>query len=51
MELHKLQYPFVIKLLQASRTTHAHSFFVVISDEGLKIALEFEGFKGEHLLA
>lgn len=46
----KLEYPFVIKLLQASRTTHAHSFYVVRSDEGLRKALTFEGFTGEHLL-
>lgn len=50
MALQSLHYPFVIKLLQASRTTHAHSFFVVSSDEGLHLALQFGGFQGEHLL-
>jgi hypothetical protein len=47
---HNLGYPFVIKLLQASRTTHAHSFYVVSLEEGLLEALKFEGFVGEHLL-
>ncbi|TNV73298.1 hypothetical protein FGO68_gene5525 [Halteria grandinella] len=50
MELHSLPFPFVIKLLQASRTTHAHSFFVVTTEGGLREALKFEGFQGEHLL-
>ena len=40
----------MIKLLQASRTTHAHSFYVVRSEEGLRRALDFEGFHHEHLL-
>ena len=47
---HGLGYPFVIKLLQASRTTHAHSFFVVNGPAGLREALAFEGFQGQHLL-
>ena len=47
---HQLDYPFVIKLLQASRTTHAHSFYVITSEKGLLEALAFEGFQGEHLL-
>lgn len=40
----------MIKLLQASRTTHSHSFYVVTKEEGLLEALKFDGFKGEHLL-
>lgn len=50
LKLHSLGFPFVIKLLQASRTTHAHSFYVVSSEQGLREALQFEGFQGQHLL-
>lgn len=44
LQTHGLAYPFVIKLLQASRTAHAHSFFVVNDHSGLREALAFEGF-------
>ena len=50
MREHDLQYPFVIKVLKASRTKYSHSFFVVTREEGLALALTFEGFEGEHIV-
>lgn len=47
---HDIQYPFVIKVLKASRTKYSHSFFVVTREEGLSLALTFEGFEGEHIV-
>lgn len=44
MSEHDLGYPFVIKVLTASRNKYAHSFYVVRSDAGLAIALKFQGF-------
>jgi hypothetical protein len=41
---HELAYPFVIKVLTASRNKYAHSFYVVRSDAGLRVALKFQGF-------
>ena len=41
---HDLAYPYVIKVLTASRNKYAHSFYVVRSDAGLKVALKFQGF-------
>ena len=46
----EIKYPFVIKVLKASRTKYSHSFFVVSKEEGIREALEYEGFKGEHLV-
>ena len=50
MEEHGLGYPFVIKVLTASRNKYAHSFYVVRSDAGLKVALQFQGFQNTHLI-
>jgi len=47
---HNLDYPFVIKVLKASRTKYSHSFFVVTKEEGLAQALTYEGFEGEHII-
>ena len=50
MEEEQMQYPLVIKILQASRCVYSHSFYVVSSDNGLFEALKFEGFQGERIL-
>lgn len=50
MAEHTLGYPFVIKVLTASRNKYAHSFYVVRSDAGLATALRFEGFQNTHLI-
>jgi hypothetical protein len=50
MAEHSLEYPFVIKVLTASRNKYAHSFYVVRSDSGLATALMFKGFQNTHLI-
>jgi glutathione synthase/RimK-type ligase-like ATP-grasp enzyme len=47
---HDLGYPFVIKVLTASRNKYAHSFYVVRSESGLRVALKFQGFQNTHLI-
>jgi hypothetical protein len=41
---HGVGYPFVIKVLTASRNKYAHSFYVVRAESGLREALRFQGF-------
>ena len=41
---HGVGYPFVIKVLTASRNKYAHSFYVVRAESGLRVALRFQGF-------
>lgn len=41
-----LEYPVIVKILTASRHKYAHSFYIANNDEGMKVALGFEGYKG-----
>eukprot|EP00347_Sterkiella_histriomuscorum_P013735 403363567 len=45
-----LQYPIVVKILQASRNPNSHNFYVVNTEEGLLEALNYKGFKNELLI-
>ena len=50
MAEHDLEYPFVVKVLTASRNKYAHSFYVVKSEAGLGKALRFQGFQNTHII-
>jgi hypothetical protein len=40
-----MKYPYIVKTMKASKHEFSHNFFIVNNKEGLKQALDFEGFR------